>query len=296
MNFLHEPPQPAYPAGYLTARVRGRRTRLIRNWQPYLIRSAPLPVATDAEIWEIFLAEARWLYSQMNPNLREIFRPVFGFFELHTLMQALRFIAAQEQEKATDILAHTLLHETIRNKLLGGKNLRAILPPLISQLTAPSVEKEKNITAIYDKEGLRGVEQYFALTYLEKVRREKRHPHVAFFFGALIDLRNTLSLAKQRRWKLDNLPELLTDGNTPVRQLTRRFLAKERIAAEDVSKVENTMYQTLTRRLQQLARQPDSVALLLQHLWQHYIQARNLGVLLHGKGMDQGLATGELIQ
>ena len=89
MELLRKGPDPGYPIEYLLSRIKGRRSRLIRDWKPLLFDPAlyeSLPTGATVGFqkgknadaaWRNLMAEYQWVHSQMNQQLRDIF---FSFF------------------------------------------------------------------------------------------------------------------------------------------------------------------------------------------------------------------------
>jgi len=298
MNLLITPASSGYPDEYLAARVRGRRSSLIHDWQPYFTDSALLPVAPDQDIWAAFTAELRWLYSQMNPTLRRTFTPVFVFFELQTFFVCLRFIAGRQQQFIPKLLTDSLLHEDIKEILTSEKEVNGLLPRLAELLITDTISHitAKQILNEYAEKGIRGMEQFLMNTYLDEMTSRKLHSHIAFFFGMICDIRNTITLAKQRRWQIDTSTHLVADGLTQPWRLKRRIMHETIQSGADISQIENRLLRSLARLLRIRARQPDTIAILLDYMWNLYLQAKNLGVLFHRQNIEYATLGDELIQ
>ncbi len=104
MDLLRKSPDPGYPIEYLLSRIKGRRSRLIRDWRPLLFDPAlyeSLPAARTGggpkdraadSVWRNLMAEYQWVYSQMNQRLRDIFFSFFLYTELRTIFICLRHV------------------------------------------------------------------------------------------------------------------------------------------------------------------------------------------------------------
>src|SRR5512136_906202 len=113
MELLREIAADGFPTDYLLARIRGRRVALAARWGAARAHGLP-PGTTDAQIWEALLAEFEWLYAQMNRPLRQRLAPVFGLFELKTIVLCVRSRAAHRSSEIAALLARSLLADALR--------------------------------------------------------------------------------------------------------------------------------------------------------------------------------------
>ena len=89
MELLESIEDRGYPFEYLLSRIRGRRSKLISDWNPLIYDIGSLEYLYPARyrgfvtekspegIWKVLIREFRWVYTQMNEKLREIFCPFF---------------------------------------------------------------------------------------------------------------------------------------------------------------------------------------------------------------------------
>ena len=86
-EFLEKAPDHGLPDDYLLSRLKGRRSHLVMDWEAIGKSASPLEqlpdghyqrvfgVRTPEAIWRALLIEYRWVYHQMNGQLRETFAP-----------------------------------------------------------------------------------------------------------------------------------------------------------------------------------------------------------------------------
>lgn len=310
-----------YPADYLVARLRVRRSRLVADWRRLLSAAEPLeavPVSprrgklgagSEQGIWTPLLEETAWLYGQMEERLRRIFSPVFTWFELNTIVLCLRSRGTGEGAEAEGLLAHTLLADKVRRTLLKGGET-AVAAEETGALLAREDMRYVRLRGVYRKEGMAGFERQLVTQFLEQAGCGGLHPAVGRFFRYLIDMTNVMTLYKELRWRI-RLPSpfigsgrlkgstfsglLDGDGLRGLPQLVRTLTG----ITEDIppgSSPEPLLLKGLSKMLGREAREPDGIGLILDYLWRCRMEARNLSILAHCGDAERETVRTELVQ
>jgi len=309
-----------YPTDYLLSRLRGRRIYLIRDWERLLFSSDPLEYLSSTRygeftakestegVWQYLLKEFQWVYFQMNRGLQDIFWPFLFYSEIRTLLICLRYKKRKALEGNVErLLSFSLLSEGLKT-LLKERELISVIEGMEEVFISLS-DRFRGLKDVFIKDGLKGLEQRLTATYLEHIVNSDVHPVIRGFFIYLIDSRNIITLHKHLRWSLSTPPSFVHGGSI------REARLKEVIDKQDISGigqliykltsfmvekptatyVENSLLRGLTRFLRRRGRESLNVGLILDYLWRCYIEARNLSLILYGKGLDRDILTGELI-
>jgi hypothetical protein len=310
-----------YPVEYLLSRIRGRRSRLINDWRPLIYDAAPMDYLGSARyqgfvrdrspegVWRSLLREHRWVYSQMNGGLREVFRPFFLYAELRTIFICLRHLKEQKSGKTEDLLGDSLLSAAIAKILSSSEGLPSAVRGIeraFLQLSGQFV----GLTDALEAEGLRGVEQRLTNTYLSIVVDTGLHPLMKIFFARLIDSRNIMGVYKYLRLEKRSALQFIPGGMIPeaklrsivekgdlfgVNSLVREF-SGVKIEMPDPTKVETALYKGMTRFLKKEGREPFGAGPILGYLWKCSIEVMNLSVLFYGKELERETVMAELVQ
>lgn len=321
MELLKNPADPGYPAEYLLSRIKGRRSRLIRDWRPLLFESALFgsqpslktggfqkDSASDA-VWRKLMEEYRWVHSQMNQRLRDTFFSFFLYTELRTIFICLRRLADGKAGVSDELLDRSLLSDAIKEALLFSADTPAAVSSIEHCFSALS-ERFLGLGETLKSGGLRAVEQRLIETYLTVTIGSRPHPLMRMFFSRLIDARNIISLYKCLRLEHKGQPRFIPGGGIPemrlkeliekdelpgVTLLVRKFtgIAVER---SDATSIELALYRGMTRWLKKEGRTPFGVAPILDYLWRCSIEAMNLSVLHHTRALEREAVVAELVQ
>lgn len=282
-----------FPADYVVARTRGRHAALIADWQDLIARGVP-PGTSDERVWAAFLGELTWLHAQMNPAMRDTFAPLFGVFEIKTIVLCMRNRLLHRGSEVERLLERSLLAPRLFAILQ-----RAMEPaPLVGALAAALAGDRPacaQLEAAYAQDGARGFEDTLMRLYLGDVASRPMAPAVARFFVQFIDLRNLMLLWKRRRWNLPGVPPLIEGGSRNAAQLEAEIA---RTAPPDVpsdASLETVLLRRLTASLERERRTADPDALVVAYIWRIYAQARNLAVLYHGRDLDARTLAREVI-
>lgn len=321
MELLQNPADRGYPEEYLLSRIRGRRSRLIRDWKHLVYDAALFESSLSRKpgglmkgispegTWENLLREYRWVYGQMNRQLREIFGPFFLYSELRTLFICLRRLSDRKAGALDELLSRSLLSDAMKDVLLMSTDLKAAVAG-VGRLFAPFYKTVAGLTEVLEAEGLRGVEQRVTERYLAETVRSGLHPIMKMFFSRLIDARNSISLYKYLRLELKTLPPVIPGGLISEARLLEiaksgdlvevgslvRELTGVSVERPDPTLIELALYRGVSRWLKKVGRDPFGVAPILDYLWRCSIEAMNLRVLFYGKDLERDAVIAELVQ
>ncbi|MGD0886576.1 MAG: V-type ATPase subunit [Thermodesulfovibrionales bacterium] len=321
MELLESSEDRGFPTEYLLSRIRGRRARLITDWRPLIADISPLEYLSSARycgfvtdrspdgIWKSLIEEFRWVYVQMNGSLRDIFAPFFLYSELRTLFICLRLLKNKKAGRGDEILSKSLLSANIKKVLKGSHDITSAAAG-IERLFLSLSTGFQGIAEQVDTEGLRGIEQRLLQQYLVYVMQSDLHPLVKAFFIRLIDSRNIISLYKYLRLEADKTPSFIPFGSISETRLIEALnkhdifgigpmiqqLTGVKVDATGMMRVENALYQVITRFLKKAGRDPLGIGPLLDYLWRCSIEAMNLSILLYGKDLERDGITRELVQ
>ncbi|MGE5894153.1 MAG: V0D/AC39 family V-type ATPase subunit, partial [bacterium] len=316
MELLERTEDRGYPTEYLLTRIRSKRSQLIRDWKSMLLDIGSLENVSSGRyrglalektpegIWRRLIREYRWVYSQMNGELREIFRPFFVYSELRTLFICLRHAEDRTAGRLDELLSLSLLSQSLKAVLMKSEDIPTAVDG-IERIFRSLSENFSGLREILDDEGLRGVEQRITERYLVHTMNTNLHPLMKRFFIRIIDSRNILKLYKHLKLNM-KAPAVFTPGGSiaeermrdildagdlfAVGPLIQRFTGV-RIDAMETARVENALYRAITRFLKQEGRDPLGIGPILDYLWRCSIETMNLGILLHGRELERDLVS-----
>jgi len=122
-----------YPVEYLLSRIRGRRSRLIRDWRTLVYDATPIEFLASAQyqgfvrersaegMWRALLREYGWVFGQMEEEVRSVFAPYMLYTELRTVFICLRYLHGERTQKAGEVLGVSLLADGVKNILREGE-------------------------------------------------------------------------------------------------------------------------------------------------------------------------------
>ncbi len=245
------------PKEALLARLRGRRAATFRSDGP------PSEEVTD------------WVCRHMNIRLQRALAPCLELLAMRTLIIALRHALAGEQPP-----------EAIqRDPLLAGPLLRLASAGHASETLVAKLEEALGddypftigLKKIHRQQGPGGVEQQLVSGFLQHGLAHARDLTVRWLLRDLVDLRNGLAIMKHWQWQVDLLPALIGGGKLPPEVLQRLFSNADRDrlaqllgapgATANVAALERALLLKLTWKLRQAARDPLSLAVVLDFLW-----------------------------
>ena len=298
-----------FPTDYLLARIRGRQTALISDWQS-LIEERLAPEASDERIWEALLRELEWLHAQMNHRLRDMFAPLFALFEIKTIVLCLRNKAIRRTTEIERLLERSLLADRLKEILLRGTDVRSTIAALVDAMAGTS-EAFRELESVYAEGNLQGFENGLMRVYLQEVAAKHLDPAMKMFFVLFTDLRNVMLLYKHLRWGVDGPCLFIRGGTVEPSRLLAILARRDTAALDDLVRgvtgletmsvaasegaLETVLLRSITRRLAKLRHTTEGVGLIVVYVWRIYVQARNLAVLHHATDLDPQTLERELI-
>ncbi|NTW66679.1 MAG: hypothetical protein HGB21_10305, partial [Nitrospirae bacterium] len=174
-----------YPVEYLLSRIRGRRSRLISDWRPLIYDASPLDYLASAQyhgfvrertaegMWRALLLEHGWVHGQMDEATRQMFAPYFLYAELRTVFICLRYLEGDKAQKAGEVLGVSLLSDQVKAVLRTGAVTDALAE--LEQMFGALSPGFSGLSAAYEGNGLRGVEQFLTYQYLIFVQELPLH-------------------------------------------------------------------------------------------------------------------------
>jgi len=266
-------------------------------------------VRTPEAIWRALLIEYRWVYHQMNGQLRETFAPFFLYGELRTLFICLRYLKELKRDKVREILSASLLSEEIKMTLRESSGELSAAQGLEEKFQCLS-GRFRGITEIMRQEGLSGFEREVAGRYLSVIVLAGLDPVLRSFFTHIVDARNILALAKLL--KLATTPEhpFIPGGTIDAKRLREILDRRNRQAADkilraftgeemrpaDLVKLEASLYRGISRSLKREGRASLGTGPVLDYLWRCSIEAMNLSLLSYGGQLKRDIVAAELVR
>jgi hypothetical protein len=312
MDLLQHHEDSGYPTEYLIARIRGRRVYLVRDWNSILFsEGAPetlLPAYyrelfsehSKEAAWKRMLKEFKWVYLQMNTDLRDIFLPFFIYSEAKTIALCLRYKSGKETgTDVEDLLSFSLLSKQVKETFKKEADMPLLLDEFERKFLSSS-DRPAGLGETFSKNGLKGVEEELTNGFIEEMINSKPHPVIKYFFVILTDIKNIIALYKHARWNIGTHPVFIRGGSISGPDLMKTAeggkldgvarliykLTAVSIQELNISGVESTLYSFLTKKIRTRAREDSDIALLLDYLWKLRIEAQNLSVVLYSRGIE----------
>jgi hypothetical protein len=301
-----------YPAEYLIARVRGRRAYLVSDWNSILFSEGTPETLLPAYyrelmsehskegVWKRMLKEFKWVYLQMNTDLRDIFLPFFIYSEAKTIALCLRYKSGKATVTDMErLLSFSMLSKDVRETLKKETDTALLLDEFERKFLSSS-DRPAGLGETFSKNGLKGVEEELTNWFIEEMINSKPHPVIKYFFIVLADIKNIIALYKHARWKIAAHPAFIRGGSISGPELRKTAeegklngvarliykLTAVSIHELNISGVENTLYSFLTKKIRTRAREDSDITLLLDYLWRLRIEAQNLSVILYSRGIE----------
>ncbi|CAH2032128.1 hypothetical protein [Trichlorobacter ammonificans] len=293
------------PAGQsadcLLARIRGRRSFLVRDWQhlqtprqPTASLPAapwrPLPSAEPHWALQALRREYRWVFARMTEPLRRATAPFFWLAELKPLAVCLRLLAGG-QPLPESLLAASLLAAPLRELLRSGGGCAGAVERLERRLVDchPAFG---GLGAAFRAAGTGGTERLLWERSLEAACSGPLHPQMRCCLTLVVDSRNLSALLNGLRWRQTEPSRLLAGGTLDPARLIELFRRNDnagllRLAARlggmdgagqevDPEQLLRIARRRLTARL---VRTGDGVGLILDYLWRCSDEAAMIGLL-----------------
>jgi hypothetical protein len=251
-------------------------------------------LADDTVIWDAAATARRWIYLQMDGNLRETLAPVFVHFELRTLVFCLRTLGSPHADTGMVDLGHSLLAKGLKNIFLSPATPAEIIGR-VEKFMGDSALAMNGLVASYGEGGVQGCEEFIRRRFLEQVVAVSRHPAVTGWFRKLIDLRNILAMAKWLRWQVDPAPGLINGGHLRLRaadqspaaanleKMVRRFTGGGKLTTAELHPVslESLLHNHLSQQMARRMRSPEPVECCLGYLWHGFAGSRKRSGAYH---------------
>lgn len=288
------------PAACLVARIRGRRSYLLSNWDHWLLTAFPLaqlppapwrPAAAGEEGWfEAVQAEHFWVFSRMDEPLRRAAAPFFWLAELHTVGRYLRLLADKRDERERLLRRSLLATEIVRLLQQADGCLQAV-----EGLTAVLAARDRlfaEMASSYRTAGIGSLEETLRDCSLRFLIRQALDPQMRTCLTLMIDSRNLTTVAKRLRWNMAEPGRLLPGGTIPATRLQELFARRDSIELvrlamrlggeapyDELEEPERVLFASRSRVMARLAREPEELGIILAYLWRCGNEAANLGLL-----------------
>lgn len=288
------------PADALLARIKGRRSFLVQNWERLLLAPVPLANLTPApwraaasgvEDWpqQALQQEYYWVFARMEEELRCATAPFFWLAEVRTLAITLRLLSSGE---AVDhLLSASLLANPLRVLLRQASDGAAAVES-VAALLAGVDPAFREVSDIYRRAGFGALEAALTEISLQYLAHTSLAPPLRSYVALLIDSRNLTTIAKRLRWRLDTLPLLLAGGTLPRPRLIELFQRRDHPALLHLAMrlggeapysadadLEAVLYEAQGRVLRRLARAEEGIGAILYYLWRCGNEAANIALL-----------------
>jgi len=251
-------------------------------------------VSYDTRYWQAAAAERRWLYLQMDQALREALVPMFCYFELDNLVLCLRFLEANHSSGIASILSESLLSRRLKRMielLYTGKDFVGRVENFLRDTTF----EVKGLVEAYREGGVRLGEEFLRRRFFEQVLAACSHPAMTDFFRRIIDIQNTMIMAKCLRWKIREEPGFIAGGYVVMRgvlrkpseegvaTIVRRTAQGTVVGGEELQPVrlQPLLQAHLTRTLTRKMHSGDPVACCVGYVWNCYVSMRRLSGEFH---------------
>jgi len=289
------------PADCLLARIKGRRSFLVQNWERLLLTPAPLtnlapapwrPRPSDDLEWarQALQQEYYWVFAHMDEELRRATAPFFWLAEVRTLAIALRGLGSGGLE-LDPLLAASLLAKPFRELLRQSSSAAAAVRGM-TKLLSGSDRRFSDLNDIYQRDGVGALEAALLEISLQRLLSTPLAPPLRSYMVLQIDSRNLITIAKRLRWRLSTLPPLLEGGSLPVPRLTKLFQRQDQPALLALAMrlggqaplspdadLEAVLFAAQGRFLRRLARGEEGIGAILYYLWGCSNEATNIALL-----------------
>lgn len=320
-RLLEVPGSRGYPTEYLLARLRGRSSRFIKEWDGPLY--SPDPAAwlrqtrysgyvteySGEGAWKGLLKEFKWIYSQMNDELRGVFYPFFVFTEIKTVILCFRYKKVLEESlEINKILDSSLLSGEIKRVLAMKADLQSVLKGF-EQKTMSLYAGRPGLEDAFLNEGLKGLEQRLTIVFFDHIINSGLHPVLHAFFSFLVDSKNITAAYKHVRWGLEAQPYLISGGSLAESRLKKAVREKDMPAVMELIHamtglvieespapcIERALHAGLLKQAKTMYRENMDIGLVLYYLWRACLETMNLSIILYGRDIDRNVLKEELV-
>ena len=200
------------PTDCLLARIRGRRSFLVRDWERLLLARQPLdalpaaPWRQNAVIgsgWALNALQKEYFgaFSRMDEQLRRSTATFFWLAEVRTLSVCLRLLSGAATD-LTPLLQNSLLSNSIRAKLQKASG-PAVAVAGLTDLLSGFDHRFKGLAEVWRTGGYGAFEAALYDITLTRATETSAHPAMRCYVALMIDSRNLTTIAKRLRWRLN---------------------------------------------------------------------------------------------
>jgi len=290
--FLQNPEGKGYPFPYVLARIRGRRSR--RKERPTMPEAATVAETAETRLEQgdaplaAARAERNWLWSQLEPDMRNAFAPLVFYHELKPLALAIRRREVRQWDQVAAIMEGSLLVTPllllVADDRIGTKEALERIGRFMQRILPGFGHLED----VYLTGGIGAVEGRILNVTLGLIAAHSLQPGLQTFFIRLIDMLNLLTLFRHQRWRSETVPSFVPGGRISTKRLNswqggRGAAERDACVAaltgsgalpESPSELEEEFMRGMTRFCRRLSRDPDGIGLLVEYLWSLYLEAR----------------------
>lgn len=281
LNLLHDCARSGYPPDYLLSRIRGRMAAPVSEK-----RGAAFQV-DDAVVWDRALEERRWVYMQMDGAIRKALTPLLFYFEINTIVLCLRSLETRQSGIMAFNSEKSLLAEELKRIVQAMDGPIEIVMKLERFMGRAGFVMDGLVTA-YEEGGVQRCEELFRQRFLEQVTDVCGHPEVVNFFRRIIDLKNTMTMAKCLRWERQEVPILINGGRlrprkgvvvpseSGLKKMVRHFTGGLDATGGELHPVElePVLYAHLSKIMKKRMRSGDPVVCCTGYVWHCFTVAR----------------------
>lgn len=300
--------QHEFPADFLLARLKGRSGRIRIDWNSFRAAADPdawghpgfmapyLRAHQEDGPWVFLFQEFGWVQSRMNSWLRNIFFPVFLYFELFNLLAALR---CKEQGNLIGCIDAIGSYSLLDDSLFGLIRAESSMERIIEYLAQSFAQVEPGFERAwqtYYQGGFPALDRAVFEVIFTHWSSRSRPVILKTFLHRLVDTTNLLGLYKAMQWNVDALPATLPGGTLAQQSFVRAY---EKGRMDDVLRragmsgvhpeqesgvgLESAAYVNLRKTLKKNIHEPSGVGYILYYLWEQYLFARKYSLLLRRK-------------
>jgi len=273
MKLLATTPPAELPAEALLARLRGRRSTFD---------------LADAERTELHPgAVTRWVYQRLDRRLRKALAPFLELLAMRSLTLGLRYVLNGEPPPEA-LLQNSLLAEPLQKLLVVAAETEETVARIEAALQG-DYPFAAGLTETYRSQGPGGLEQQLANGILQYGLKRSPHTVIQATLRYLIDMRNCLTIRKLWRWQVAQAPPLTSGGTLAPELLHRVWTTHDDARLETLAarlaggtgrfgesvQMEQGLINGLSRALRRAARDPLSLAVVVEYLWRSQVAAHN---------------------
>ena len=308
MHLLKPVRQHEFPADFLLARLKGRSGRIRIAWNS--LRAAADPAAwghpgfmapylrahQEDGPWIFLFNEFGWVQSRMNSRLRNIFFPVFLYFELFNLLAALRCKEHGNLIGRIDAIgSYSLLDDSLFGLIRTELSMERIIDHLAQSFAqvAPGFE---GAWQTYFQGGFPALDQAVFEVFFTHWSSRARPVILKTFLQQLVDTTNLIGLYKAMQWNVETPPAPVPGGTLAPKFFVKAFekgrmdtvlrkagMAELHPEQESGAGLESAVFLNLRKTLKRNVHEQSGVGYILYYIWEQYLFARKYSLLLRRK-------------